>query len=243
MLIIQKVNIEVSVMKLCRPFLVLFLFFISSAQASATPHLVDWGFNENGFVYGANEGTHPLEQYLPAHFNITGFNWDAGVGVITITYTIPGEYHFVSYFDYEVVQGQNTYFNEWGEVIGVPLAVQSWEIDELGWVSGNLYDHLLSGELDNTNRLPAGSEDDVTLAMGWRFSLQAGSVAVIRLTLSEKIPETSFYLAHWDPEGSHYLSSTLSVISGVPVPEPCSILLFIVGLAGLAGIWRSAIFR
>jgi len=101
---------------------------------------------------------------------------------------------------------------------------------------------LLSGELDNTNSVPVGSENDVSLAMGWEFSLQANAVAVITLTLAKEMPLTSFYLAHRDPEGSHYFSSTLSVTSGVPVPEPCSILLFSAGLAGLVGIRRLANF-
>lgn len=229
-------------MKLYRPFLVLLLFFMSSVQASATPHLVEWGVNDNGFVYAANEATRPLDQSLSARFSITDFDWDAGLGIITITYASAGEYNFVSYFDHEVVQGQNTYFNEYGQVIGSPQAGQFWEIDEPGLDFGDIYDHLLSGELDNTNGVPADLEDDVSLAMGWAFSLEANAVAVITLTLSEEIPGTSFYLAHHDPEGSHYFSSTLSVTTGVPVPEPCSILLFGAGLAFLAGLAGSRRF-
>jgi hypothetical protein len=225
---------------LCRLFL---FFFMSVVQAGATPHLVEWGFNDNGLVYVANEVTHSWDQHLPDRFSITGFDWDAGLGTIVITYSTAGEYNFVSYLDHEVVQGQNTYFNEYGQVIGSPQAGQFWEIDEPGLEFGDIYNHLLSGELDNTNGVPAGREDDVSLAMGWEFSLPVNTVAVITLTLSEEIPDTSFYLAHHDPEGSHYFSSTLSVTSRVPVPEPCSMLLFCVGLAGLAGIRRFIYFE
>lgn len=230
-------------MKSFRAFFFLLLFLISAVPAGATPHLVEWGFNDNGRVYTANDATSPLDQYLPAHFNITGFDWNVGLGVITITYASAGEYKFVSYFDHEIVQGQNTFFNEHGQEVGSPQTGQSWEIDQPGWVFGDIHDHLLSGELDSANSVPVGSENDVSFAMGWEFSLPANAVAVITLTLSKEIPLTSFYLAHGDPEGIHYFSSALSVTSGVPVPEPCSILLFSAGLAGLAGIRGSVNFR
>jgi len=65
-----------------------------------------------------------------------------------------------------------------------------------------------SGKLDNTNAVPIGLEDDVSLAMGWDFTLLNGQTALASLTLSEGIP-SGFYLGQHDPCGSHYFSSSL----------------------------------
>lgn len=202
------------------------LMALGAPQVWAVPLLVDWAFNDNGSVFTATDNS---TGDLPGHFDISNFDWDTGLGTITIAYAASGNHSFTSFFDHEIVRGSNTFFNEYGEVYGTPEVGQSWEIDEPGWVFGDIYDNALYGQLDDSNSVPAGLEDDMSMAMGWDFFLQEGETVLITLTLSDLLP-AGFYLAQHDPDGSHYFSSSLTIESGTtPVPEPASALLL--GLA------------
>ena len=91
---------------------------------------------------------------------------------------------------------------------------------------------------------------DVAVALGWTFELEAGYEALVTLYLAESRPENApgmgFYLVQTDPFGmspgfSMYFYSTLEVIHvqslapGVGVvPEPASVVLMGLGIAGFA---------
>ncbi len=140
------------------------MFTVSVEQAVATPTLVDWAFNDNGSFYDQYDASIPLNTYLPANFNISNFNWETGLGTISVTYDTPGLHSLLAFFDQEIVEADNTFYNEYGIVNSIPAPGQSWEIDEPGWVYGDIYDNVLKGQLDNTNAIPAGTEDDVSWA-------------------------------------------------------------------------------
>jgi len=114
---------------------------------------------------------------------------------------------------------------------------QSWEIDEPGYVFGDIYDNML----DNTNSVPAGLEADVSFALGWNFTLAAGDLVTINLNLSDVLNTSGFYLQHTDNEvGSNFdLSESVYYWSDLtisPVPVPAAIWLFGSGLVGLIGL-------
>jgi len=220
-----------------------------SAAQAAVIDLYDWGFNLDGTTY-LSPATYSGPGALPGNINAGAFGFSSGMGTggglgtVTITITGAGNHSVDAFFDHEIDEAVNTYFNEYGVTGGGALAAgQSYEIDEPGWVFGDIYDNFVASTLDNSNAVPSGSEDDVSMALGWDFSLLAGETATIQFFLSSVAPN-QFFLAHIDPDSDSaiYFSSTLVKSGGtVPdpsVPEPGTLLLMGAGLAGLAGASR-----
>ena len=90
--------------------------------------------------------------------------------------------------------------------------------------------------LDNEIFGGATIKGDVSIAMGWNFTLANELyIATVDFILSDTAPSSDFYLIHNDPEGAYsiYLSSQLTL-----VPEPGTSLLIGCGLAGLALLGR-----
>ena len=109
---------------------------IGISNALAEPILYDWAFNINDdFYFAPDFYTGPDPGQLPSYLDDSGFDWDTGLGTIKISYSpgIAGSYHILSFFDHEIDEGLNIYFNETGASHGSLASGQSWEIDEPGW--------------------------------------------------------------------------------------------------------------
>jgi hypothetical protein len=204
--------------------------------------LFQWIFNVDGTLY---DSTGVLgSSLLPSRFNQTPAASGAQ-GSLTIMLTGAGTHHFAGFYDYELDQTVNGFSNEFGAAfnLAAQLSGMTWEIDEPGFVFGDIYDHIQSGaaSLDNNNGVPLGFPDDPSVALGWQFQLSAGEFALITILVSDSAPASGFYLQQVDPDTgtSLYYSSSLEIGPAVetPVAEPSSLVLLITGF-GIAGAFK-----
>ncbi|MBN2321809.1 MAG: PEP-CTERM sorting domain-containing protein [Acidobacteria bacterium] len=225
----------------------LLLISVMSPFASATPYLEEWGINTDGTF-----------TYFPAAPG--GFDDWTGLGIWTETISTAGPHSVIAYFDHELSQELNTFYNEFGTIenlgslggnSNIPGAVQSFEIDEPQWGNpvtgyyGDIIDNFEFYGLDNDNMLsyyevfPGGLED-ISMAMGWDFTLNAGETAIVKFTLSDTAPTGGFYLQQTDDNSGEniFFSSELTKRGDFePIPEPSTIILVLSGL-GLAAVAR-----
>jgi hypothetical protein len=207
---------------------------LSSTNATPIIDLFEYGVNIDGAVSNNS---------APAGVNISGFDTGTGLGTILMALSGAGPHYCSLFVDHEIDESINTFFNEFGTAAGAPVAGQSWEIDEPGYVFGDIYTNFVAGTLDNSNGVSPNSPDDVSMALGWNVTLASWESATAYFTLSETAPTSGFYLKHFDPDsgGAVYFSSALNVTGspGGGVPDGGSTLaLLLCACGGLAG-WRS----
>jgi len=185
-----------------------------SVQAIPVTSLEDWVFNIDGTT---------SENFFGDPLPTTGSLVD-GLGTLSLEITGSGTHNVIGYFDFEIFEDFNTFFNESGFETGAPAIGQSWEIDEPGFIFGDIVDNVIAGSLDNSNGVPAGFEDDVALALGWDFSLLDGDIASIDYVVTSILPTVDFFLTQTDPDLGEaiYFYSKLDIQTsgGPPGPKP-----------------------
>lgn len=155
------------------------------------------------------------------------------------------------FLDIDIDRFANTYYNEYATRLnfdlppGAPIgaiASTSWEIDEPGFLFGDINNNLLNGVLDNTNSVPDSSPDDVSFALGFSVGdVPAGDSVTILATLSQQniggisqtdpdSPHTVYFNAYATDASS---SGSENVSNPSEVPEPSPSFLVVVGLLGL----------
>lgn len=211
--------------------LLVFCLAVSAPKAKADIVLFEWALNLNGTVY--NPGS------LAPAADISGFDTATGLGSVAVSFAPGVSGSVLAYFDLELSELTNTFFNEYGAAVGAPPTGLSWEIDEPGFAFGDIYANFLAGALDNSNGVPSTAPEDVAMAMGWTFG--GGSLGTVAtFSLATTPPASGFYLRQTDPESGEnvYLSSEI-VTSDVPEPGSWLLLATAAGLA-MASLRRHA---
>lgn len=143
------------------------------------------------------------------------------------------------YLDAEIDSDINSSYNESGRLVNIggqgggDTAPDTWEIDEPGFIFGDIYNNLFIGSLDNTNAIPAGSENDLALALGFYLGdLFAGDSWLMTLNIS---PFDIGGLAHFDAHSGieFFFNGTAEVKRAVSVTEPSIAVLMLGGLLSL----------
>ncbi len=221
------------------------LAMTSLSSQAAVIGLYGFSVNIDGTVTDVIDG-YALANPAPSGVDLSGFDGlGSGLGTVKFTLSGTGNHYIGAFFDHEIDEATNTYTNEIGSSTGAPAAGQSWEIDEPGWVDGDIYQNFQNSSLDNGIGTSIYGDttfpDDVSMAMGWDFTLVAGETATVTMVVSEIQPAAGFLLTQADPDSQAgiYFYSALKIGGAPPiVPEPSVVLLLGAGLFGLGAVRR-----
>lgn len=225
-------------------------FGLGSLTANAAfISLYDYGFNVDGIGTNALDG-----DPIPGSVDVSGFDLNTGLGRIDISFAGIGAHNALTYLDHEIDEAINTFFNENASTGGSLGAGQSWEADEPEFVFGDIYSNYLGNNLDNSNGVPPGSEDDVAMALGWDFTLAADETAIASFFASTSNDSAgSFFIEQNDPDSSPagaqggtsiFFWSNLAIFGGEPptgMVEPGTLGMTLFGIISVIGLRRRKI--
>lgn len=177
---------------------------------------------------------------------------DFALGFVSFTFSNPGTHYINLFLDLEYLLQENSFTNEYGAANGTPSNGQTWEIDEPGYVFGDIYNNVYHSSLDNTNSVDSTFPDDVSFALAWNFSLTDYQNASVCFYYTEDNSFLSsyegFYLTQTDTSSNDhmYFFSSLMINESelpLPVPEPGTIFLLGTGLMSSAYVGRKKLLK
>ena len=143
---------------------------------------------------------------------------------------------FFGFLDAQIDELTNSFFNESGSAAGLVMGGGSsdsladfWEIDEPGFLFGDIFDNLLAGTLDNTNAFDSAPADDVSLALGFDIGTLAESESIIATFEISSTPNSG--LRQNDPDsGGEFFFGGSAWKKIVEIPAPGTLALLMLGL-------------
>ncbi|HVO79501.1 MAG TPA: VPLPA-CTERM sorting domain-containing protein [Terriglobales bacterium] len=206
-------------------------------------YLWDWSVNINDTTYNPPA--------LPGTVNSATFDFNTGLGSMTITFSSPGANYggIYLYPFWNIDQSPGDFSNAYGTVNGVPPAGLSYS---LGWPgvdygAGSVFDMFALDTLDNTNHVPAYAPPPdacCSVAMGENFAfiLSPGETGLLTFSTSTTPPPGGFFLQLTDNDNgeNYYLTESFTIKSSTEVPEPASALLLVSGLGAMLGLRRKS---
>ena len=193
------------------------------------------------------------------------------LGTVGVTYTNSGAtamagVRLVAFVDLDIDRVANGFANEYGAFIslatppGAPagaIAANAWEIDEPGFLFGNILTNAAAGTLDNFNAIPNGAPDDVSFALqfpvgdlapGQLFSAQirveAGNIGGLQQV--DRTTNTTVYMNGFAAKAAVLPPAPPAPPAhhapGTPeIPSPSSLPLLLIGL-GATYAFRRQLF-
>jgi hypothetical protein len=197
--------------------------------------------------------------------NFTASLNSQNLGAISATYTNAGttalsNVRLVAFADLDIERNNNGFSNEFGNFVslatppGAPagaIAATSWEIDEPGFLFGDILTNTMNAALDNFNAVPNSTPDDVSLAL----QFPVGALAPGQLFNAQLRLDTTNIggLRQTDPDSSItiFFNGFVAKSSAPPpappppptpeIPSPSSLPLLLLGL-GLTFACRRQLF-
>lgn len=228
------------------------LLFISLLFATTSPGATIGIAQLGGYVH-ANGSLHAqLDGSAGSFFttldadNLGTFGWT----FTNTSGTALSNLYFLVFLDADIDRDLNTFFNEYGEFgsLALPpsailgsIAASSWEIDEPGFLFGNIVTNLFAGVLENSNGVPSSAPDDASLALGFFLAqLSPGQSLTVRMSISRT---DIGGLRQVDPDSDFqfYFNGAAEVTNGgpSPIPEPSTFALMISGVVAALVVSRS----
>jgi hypothetical protein len=221
------------------------------ASAGTVASLQDWCFNVNGVNVTTNACNQSPQAPLPANVNGTNFDFTLGstdpnypttsasnnLGSVAVTLGAGVSQYVLAYMDYDLNYNSSGSYQDYGTPVGAPGAGVTWELDDPN--ASNIFNDFAGNNLQNTNNVGTYSGPntpccDVSWALG-AGGLNVTSSAIVTFTVSTTAPASGFYLQQTngqDTSQNIYLSESVQYNQSA-TPEPATMALFAIGLAGV----------
>ena len=139
------------------------------------------------------------------------------------------DFQFLSFVDADIADMTfDSFWDESASTSGFLAEGQNFEVDEPGYMFGDIFDNVRLGTLDGDNAVPWDSPEDVAMALSFGLPvLGSGETYRVDIMLSEDGGFLgTFVIDQGDPNLATTISYSGTASVASPMPEPSSLILF-----------------